>query len=208
MKYLEIPFGQLLDNIASKEPVPGGGTVSALAGAKASALVAMVANLTIGKKKYREVEERMKENLEKVLNLKDKFIKLAKEDEEAFNKVMEAFSLPKKTEEEKQNRRKAIEDASIIAAKVPLETMKTAFEGIKYSLFVLKNGNKNAVTDSLVSALLYNASVNGAYYNVRINIDGMDREEAKKIRKEADEILVEFNKVYQEILNEKEQIFG
>ena len=160
---------EYLDELSSNSPIPGGGNVAALCGTLASSLGTMVCNLTIGKKKYADVESEMSEAKEKLTECKDKFVQLAAKDNEAFDKVMEAFKLPKETDNEKALRDKKIEEATIGAAEIPTEVISLCGEAVKFIKVVAEKGNKNSLSDAGVAALLISTAANGAYLNVLIN---------------------------------------
>jgi len=162
-----------LDDLASASPTPGGGSVAALAGALGAALTSMVCNLTIGKKKYAGVEQDMKNVLAQAEVLRGIFGTLVDKDTEAFNKVMEAFSLPKDTEPQIALRRMATNEATKEATLVPLEVMKHCIDAIALAQEVAANGNPNSVSDAGVSALLVHAACEGAALNVRINLNSL-----------------------------------
>ncbi len=163
-----------LDELASSSPAPGGGSVAALAGSLGSALTSMVCNLTIGKKKYIGVEEEMKKVLRSSEELRAHFARLVEEDTLAFNKVMEAFGLPKDNDAQKALRDAAITAATKEATMVPLEVMKHCIDALALAQNVAANGNKNSVSDAGVSALMLNAACEGAALNVRINLNGLN----------------------------------
>jgi formiminotetrahydrofolate cyclodeaminase len=163
-----------LDELASSSPAPGGGSVAALAGALGSALTAMVANLTIGKKKYADAEAEMKKILRQAESLRGQFAALVDKDTEAFQKVMEAFALPKETDPQKALRAAAIREATKEATLVPLEVMKHCIDGLALAQQVASNGNANAVSDAGVSALMLHAACSGAALNVRVNLKTLD----------------------------------
>lgn len=163
-----------LDELASSSPAPGGGSVAALAGALGSALTAMVANLTIGKKKYADAEGEMKKILRQAESLRGQFAALIDKDTEAFQKVMEAFALPKETEPQKALRAAAIREATKEATLVPLEVMKHCIDALALAQEVASSGNANAVSDAGVSALMLHAACSGAALNVRVNLKSLD----------------------------------
>jgi formiminotetrahydrofolate cyclodeaminase len=163
-----------LEQLSSNSPTPGGGNVSAFCGALAASLGIMVCELTIGKKKYADVEKNMIEYKEKLSVIKEKFLQLANKDNEAFDKVMEAFKMPKETEEQKAKRNAAIQEATLVAAKVPLTVMKNAFELLDLLREVYEKGNKNSASDAGVAVLLANAACQGAYLNVLINAASLE----------------------------------
>lgn len=170
---------------ASDAPAPGGGSVSAVAGVLGAALSEMVANLTIGKAKYAEVEEEMKALAKKATELRGRLMEDIQKDTEAFNLYMEALGMPKDTEEEKTARRDAMQNGLKAAAQVPLGAAKTAAEIFPVAEAVVQRGNKNAVTDGLVSAMLARTAVLGALLNVKINL-GSIKDEAFKAQMQAE----------------------
>jgi formiminotetrahydrofolate cyclodeaminase len=163
-----------LDELASPSPAPGGGSVAALAGALGAALTAMVCQLTIGKKKYADVEENMKRILQQAELLRGQFTQLIDKDTEAFQKVMEAFGLPKDTDPQKALRAAAIREATKEATLVPLEVMKHCIDALALAQEVASSGNINAASDAGVSALMLHAGCAAAALNVRINLNALD----------------------------------
>ena len=140
-----------LDEVASSSPAPGGGSVAALAGALGAALTSMVCNLTVGKKKYADVEDEMKKVLEQSEHLRVQFTELIERDTTAFNKVMEAITLPKDTDPQKALRSAAIREATKEATLVPLEVMKHCIDALALAQAVASKGNANSVSDAGVS---------------------------------------------------------
>lgn len=163
-----------LDELASPSPAPGGGSVAALAGALGAALTAMVCQLTIGKKKYAEAEEHMKQILRQAESLRGQFTQLIDKDAEAFQKVMEAFGLPKDTDPQRALRAAAIREATKEATLVPLEVMKHCIDALALAQEVASSGNTNAASDAGVSALMLHAGCAAAALNVRINLNALD----------------------------------
>lgn len=161
---------RFLSELSSSSPAPGGGSVAALSGSLGAALSSMVCNLTIGKEKYLNVQDEIKQVLIKSEKLKKKLIRLIDEDTSAFNDVIKAFKMPKDTDEQKEKRKKAIQEGYKKAAKVPLETAKFCEEIIDISIVVAQKGNKNSITDSAVSAIMAQAGVESAILNVKINL--------------------------------------
>jgi methenyltetrahydrofolate cyclohydrolase len=164
---------RFVDELASNSPAPGGGSVAALAGALGSALTSMVASLTIGKKKYADVEGEMKSVLQRSEDLRRTFTTLVDQDTEAFNKVMEAFSLSKETDDQKALRSAAIQSATKEAALVPLRVMKHVIDALALAQIVAEKGNTNSASDAGVSALMLQACCEGAGMNVRINLNSI-----------------------------------
>ena len=188
-KLVEMSILEFLDELGSDSPAPGGGSVAALSGALAAALGEMVCNLTVGKEKYADVENELEEALDKCRKFRDRLTGLIDKDTKVFNEVIRAFKLPKETEEEKEVRKNAIQNAFKNAACVPFETAKTCFEVLYLAKIVAEKGNKNSISDAGVSALLANAGIRSAVYNVRINLGWIkDEDFVDKIKSEIEEI--------------------
>jgi len=188
-----LKVSELLDKTASSNPVPGGGSIAALSAAAAAGLTEMVANLTVGKKGYEAVEEEMMAVTEKMRPLREKLLKDIDRDAEAYNEVFLAFKLPKSTDEEKEKRQKAIQDGLKHAALVPLGVAEDAFNILRHARTVITKGNKNAVTDGAVAAMMARTAVLSALYNVKINLGSIKdeafvdemREKVKQLEEEA-----------------------
>ncbi len=163
-----------LDELASSSPAPGGGSVAALAAALGTALTSMVCNLTIGKKKYADVEEEMKKILVQSEDLRSRLTSLIQKDTNAFNKVMEAYGLPKETDPQKALRSAAIKEATKEATLVPLEVMKHCIDALALAQQVASSGNQNSVSDAGVAALMLHAAAESASLNVKINLNALD----------------------------------
>lgn len=173
------------DETASESPAPGGGSISAYMGALAAALGTMVANLSAHKAGWDDRWEEFSDIAEKGRGIQDRLIALVDEDTDAFNRIMDVFAMPKKTDEDKAARAKAMEDATLYATEVPLRTMKTAFETFEILEAVAKSGNPSSITDAGVGILAARAAVMGACLNVRINAAGL------KDRAKADDLVAE-----------------
>ena len=176
MKLIEMKLKDFIEELSSDSPAPGGGSVAALAGALSSALSSMVCNLTIGKEKYKDVEYDMEKILDRVEDIRERFMELIDRDTEAFNRVMDAFKLPKNTEEEKKIRREKIQDALKGAALVPLETVRLCAEMIELCKEIAEKGNKNSITDVGVAAIMAKAGLESAILNVKINLKSINDE--------------------------------
>ena len=170
MNLTEKNIDNFIDALASKEAVPGGGSVAALSGALGVSLTMMVANLTIGREKYKEHEDLMNEILVSGEKLKNKFSELVNKDVDAYNKVMMSYKLPKETDEEKNVRTAEIQKALKIATQVPFEMMETAFDAIMLTQKALGKSNINAISDLGVAALNLKTTTQGAWLNVLINL--------------------------------------
>lgn len=187
--FSEQKLSEFIDVLSSNAPTPGGGSASALSGTIGSSLVAMVANLTIGKKKYADVEDEMKQVLADATILRGEMEKLIEEDARSFDAVMSAFKMPKETEEEKNLRRERIEEATKVATEVPLEVMRKCLAGLDLCTVVAEKGNRNSVSDAGVASLQFEAGAKGAMLNVLINLPGIkDEEFREKARVEAESI--------------------
>ena len=161
---------------ASDAPAPGGGSVAAAAGSLAAALAEMVANLTIGKEKYAEAENEMRELAEKGQAIREKLIADIQRDSSSFNLYMAALRMPKDTEEEKAARREAMQRGLKEAAVVRLSVAETAAEIFPLAEAAVARGNANAVTDGLVSAMMARTAVLSALLNVKINLNSIKDE--------------------------------
>jgi glutamate formiminotransferase/formiminotetrahydrofolate cyclodeaminase len=159
-----------LDALADGTPAPGGGSAAAYAGAAGAALAVMVARLTLGKKKYAAVEPQMYSLLEEAEKLRHELKAAIEKDAQAFEAVMEAFKLPKDTDEEAAARQKAVDQATLVAAEVPLETARMALRVMQLAAQTVATGNSNAISDGATGAALARAALTGAGYNVRINV--------------------------------------
>ncbi len=182
-------INEFLAETASKSPAPGGGSAAALAGSLGTALSEMVINLTVGKKKYLDVSDELSSILPKLTAVREELQAAIDNDTAAFNKVMDAFGLPKETDEDKAVRRKAIQDATLGATEVPLSVMETALNALTLTLTVAQKGNRNSSSDAGVAALLLSAAIDGAAYNVKINLPGLP--EDMPFRQEAERKLHE-----------------
>lgn len=192
---------EFADMVASNEPVPGGGSVAAVCGTLSAALSEMVANLTIGKKKYAEHESEMNEIKERAFILRRKLIDYIEKDSQAYNKVMEAYKLPKETDEEKAVRKEAIEEGSKLAATIPLEVAFTSFEIMPLAEAIVLRGNTNAITDALVAAMLARTAVLSAVLNVKINLSSINDEEfVSKYKEKTDRLEADVLKYEKKIL--------
>ena len=185
----ELTIKEFINKVISNDPVPGGGSVSALNGALAGALAAMVANLTIGRKKYAEVNDIMVELSSRFEKLSSRLIEDVDRDSDAYNRVFAAFKMPKETDEEKQARSEAIQRETKYAAQVPMEVARAVYEVLPMIDTVAQKGNSNAVTDACVSMMCARTAILGALLNVRINWTSIkDEEFVKAMGEEADTI--------------------
>src|SRR6056297_3147639 len=165
-----------LDRTSSEEAVPGGGSVAALSSALASALTSMVANLTIDKKEYLDVNEEMINISNEMRVRKCEFIQLIDKDANSFSTVIEAYKLPKNSEKSRAIRHEAIQDSMKYAAKVPLGIAIDTSKIFGMIKIVAQKGKKNAVTDALVAAMMARTAIKSALCNVRINLKTVEDE--------------------------------
>jgi len=188
-KLVDMSLTAFANETASESPAPGGGSISAYVGALGVSLGTMVANLSAHKRGWDDRWEEFSEWAEKGQKYKDELLRLVDEDTRAFNKIMDAFGLPKKTDEEKKARREAIEAASKYAMEIPLKVMETAYNSIAVMRAMAENGNPNSVSDAGVGALCALTAVEGAYLNVKINAMGLtDKKFTADLLRRAEEI--------------------
>ena len=188
------------EETSRESPAPGGGTISAYMGALAAALGTMVANLSSHKAGWDARWNEFSQWADKGQALMTELLHLVDEDTEAFNRIMEAFGMPKKTEEEKAARTKAIQDATLYATQIPLQTMKASYKTFDICRAMAEEGNPNSVSDAGVGALAARAAVLGAGMNVKINAGSLtDRATADKLIAEANELIAKANQQEAEI---------
>ncbi len=168
------------DETSSESPAPGGGSVSAYLGSLGISLAAMVANLSSHKRGWDDRWEEFSDWAKKAQEIKDELIHLVDEDTHSFNKIMEAFRLPKESPEEKAARSQAIQDATKYAIEVPMRTLEYSVKAMDVIEAMVEIGNPNSVTDAGVGALCARSAAIGAYYNIRINTGDLKDEEFKK----------------------------
>lgn len=190
---------------ASGEPTPGGGSVSALVGSLGAALISMVNNLTVGKKAYEELPDNVKaefqKNFKEIEEVMEDLKGIIEEDTHAFSKVMDAFKLPKETDEEKKVRTQAIQDGYKIALEVPLRCAKKCLRALELQDIFAQYGNVQAITDVGVGTLLSYAGVEGALFNVIINVGSIKDQEFKaEIEAEIDSTLSRAKELKEELL--------
>lgn len=194
---------------ASESAAPGGGSVSAYMGALAAALGAMVANLSAHKRGWDDRWKEFSDWAERGQDVMERLLRLVDEDTEAFAKIMDVFSMPKGTEEEKAARAEAMEKATLYASRVPLKTMQTAMEAMPVALAMARIGNPASASDAGVGAIAALAAVRGAHLNVRINAAGLkDRALAAELTDEAARIEAEAVAAETEVLAEVNKNIG
>jgi len=197
-----------LRELASKKPIPGGGSATALVSAISGSLISMVINLTTGKEEYSEIEEEMDTLLLIINNLELCSESAIDEDGEDFEELMKAWKLPSNTEEEKLIRQKEIEKASRKAAEVPRAVAEASLKILDYSKIIAKKGNKKLISDVLCGAVFAHSSLIASIYNVKINLKSIkDEDYIKKMlskfenmEQKADEFLKEIREIVDKTL--------
>ena len=175
---LSTSIGNFTELVAAGTPAPGGGSVSAYCGVLAASLGQMVCNLTIGKQKYADVELRVTEIRSELERLSARLRELIGEDAESFEAVLQAYRLPKDSEEQKADRAAQIQIALQGAVDVPVETAQRSFDVLKLLRELADIGNPNALSDVAVGAQLAQVAVKGASYNVGVNLDSISDHQA------------------------------
>lgn len=197
---VDMKINEFLDMLASNAPAPGGGSAAALSGAISAGLVSMVCNLTIGKKGYEDVAEKIKTLLERSEELRAELTKLIDLDTEAFNGIMAAMKLPKETDEQKSVRKEAIQAATKKATQVPMKTMEFSLEILELAREVAEIGNRNAVSDAGVSASLAYAAMESALFNIRINLGSIkDEVFVEEIEERSEDLMDEADELFEEV---------
>jgi formiminotetrahydrofolate cyclodeaminase len=199
-------ISEFLDELASSSPAPGGGSAAALSGALGAALVSMVCRLTIGKKKYANVQAEMESTLKRSEELRATFTELVEKDMEAFNAVMRAFAMSKETEEQKLRRTATIQEATKSATLIPLNVMQLCAEALWLTKAVAEKGNINSISDAGVAALMLQAACSGAAFNVRINLPSLqDKPFIEETTEKLNKIQSNVEKLSSEILKLTDQ---
>ncbi len=189
-KYIEKSIVEYCNELSSSKPIPGGGSVSGIVGALAASLGSMVANLTIGKKAYEDIEDEMKDLAKSANTLKKDLLDLAEEDIRAFEPLSKAYGIKAETEEEIAYKNEVMEAALLRACSVPMLILKRSARVIKLQKIAAEKGNRLALSDAGLGALLGKAAVESAILNVYINTKYMkDRETAHKLNREAETYL-------------------
>lgn len=195
-----------IEVLASDAPVPGGGGASALAGSIGMALGSMVSNLTVGKKKYADVQDDIQRILKDGEVLQKRLLSLMDEDAQAFEPLSRAYGLPRETKEQQEKRDKIMEEALLVASMAPMKIMETCMEVIELLEELEGKGTRIAISDVGVGIQLTKAALNGASMNVFINTKLMkNKEKAKELNEKADALIQEGNKradaVYEKVMN-------
>ncbi len=181
-----MPIDRFLDVLASSSPTPGGGGIAALAGALSAGLISMVCNLTVGKEKYTAVQGEVQAILAQSEQLRTRLHTLVDADAEAFGQIMDAYKMPKATDEEKRARSARIQDATIAASKVPLEIARECARVIELAGPAARTTNTQAIGDVAMAAYLAEGALRGAVINIDINLRSVkDRDAADRLNEQA-----------------------
>ena len=186
-KLIDLSSRSFSDEVSRETPAPGGGSVSSYVGALGTSLGGMVANLSCNTRGWENKVDIFSEKAYEINQLREKLLSLVDEDANSFNSIMEAYKLPKDSEENKKIRSKAIKDATLYAAQIPLNIMVESYNSYEIIEFLAKEGNQNSLSDSGVACLCVHTAIHGAYLNVRINLK--DATGGEDIMKKADKIL-------------------
>lgn len=199
--FIDLSLTDFANSTSNDSIAPGGGSVAAYVGALGAALGTMVANLSAGKKGWEEKSTYFSDWAKKGELFQNKLLFLVDEDSKAYSKIIEAYRMPKKSDDEKKIRRQAIEDATKYAIETPYQTMEAAHNSMKLIQSMVKEGIPNAISDAAVGVLCARTAVVAAYFNVRINAKGL------KDKKFSEEIIAKAENIYQKaVLTEKEVI--
>ena len=203
--FIDKSLKEYIGDVSSNEPTPGGGSVSALAGSLGAALTAMVGSLTIGRKLYDELSDEIKEEMdrhfEEVGKSVEKLNHIVDEDTKVFDEVMDAFKLPKETDEEKKVRSEAIQEGYKKALEVPLRCAEECFHVLEMQKVFARYGNVNAITDVGVGTLLAYSGLEGALFNVKINLLSIkDEEYRNSVDSKVNSLLSEGKKLKENLL--------
>ncbi|MDR3046749.1 MAG: glutamate formimidoyltransferase [Bacteroidales bacterium] len=206
-KLIAMTCAAFANETASESPAPGGGSIAAYMGALGAALGTMVANLSSHKPGWDDRWKEFSDYAQKGQHLKDELLHLVDEDTHAFNKIMDAFGLPKNNDEEKSARKQAIQQATVYATEVPFRTIKCSFDVFDICKAMIEQGNPNSVSDAGVGTLCARAAIIGAYLNVKINAIGLDdKVYAQKMITLAADYVQKANQIEKELLEKVEKI--
>jgi glutamate formiminotransferase/formiminotetrahydrofolate cyclodeaminase len=197
---LKLNLREFANALSLDSPTPGGGSAAAFCAALSASLSAMVANLTVSKKGYEGVWGEMKEAASEAQRLKDELLQAVDEDTRAFNRVMEAFGLPKGSAEQAAERQAAVESASKLATLVPLGVLEKCVPLLELAGLVAEKGNRNSLSDAGVAGLMAAAAATGVLYNVRINLPGINDQAFKQdVVKKGDDLMSRVSRLEEEV---------
>ncbi|MGI5835374.1 MAG: cyclodeaminase/cyclohydrolase family protein [Chloroflexota bacterium] len=198
-----MPIDRFLNILSSSSPTPGGGAIAALAGSLSAGLISMVCNLTVGKEKYAAVQEEVNSILAQSEELRTRLHRLVDADAEAFGQIMDAYRLPKATEEEKQVRSTRIQEATIAASLVPLEIARDCARVVDLALPAARVTNAQAIGDVAMAAYLAEGALRGAVINIEINLRAVkDKETVDRLNEQAQALTVGLSEKVQKAVQE------
>ncbi|MDF9866474.1 formiminotetrahydrofolate cyclodeaminase [Bacilli bacterium PM5-3] len=211
MKLIDMNLVEFSAAVNSDQPAPGGGSVAAYVSNLGVGLSRMMCHLTIGKKKFLELDQKIQDEFTKTFNELEagyaRLLEMVDEDTESFNMVMDAFKLPKETDEEKAARSAAIQAATLGATKAPLEAAQMACDCLKLTPKLIEYGNVNAISDLASGMYLLEAGMNCSILNVKINASGLkDQDAANDFIKQCDKMQEEAKKVIADNMSEIEKM--
>jgi Methenyl tetrahydrofolate cyclohydrolase len=193
MALTELTVNKFIEELSGNAPVPGGGGASALVGAAGIALGDMVGQLTVGKKKYADVEDEVRQLMKKAVKLQNELLALVEKDAEVFAPLAKAYGMPKDTEEQKAEKAAVMAEALANACSAPMEIMHKCCEAIDLEAEFAAKGSALAISDAGVGVIFCKAALQGAVLNVYINTNSMaDKELAARLNDEADQMLREY----------------
>jgi formiminotetrahydrofolate cyclodeaminase len=200
INFHELSIMDFNKELGSSSPAPGGGSTAALAGALACSLLGMVSKIALKNSKEPGVNIRLKELIENIENSQKRFMKLMNEDTAAFNEILNSFKLPKGIPEEQSHRTQAIQNATKLAAEVPLKTTRLAFDTLKLVKDLTELGSDNTISDTGVAGLMAYSALRGAIWNVKINLCSIkDSGYVQETNLEIEKIMESVNKLWPEI---------
>lgn len=213
MKLIEQKIIDYVNLVDSKNATPGGGSVAALVSALGNALIGMVAHLTVGKKKFLELDESLQsmfnENFNRVVEIKNELLELVDEDAKSFSLVMESYRLPKNTDEEKAIRDREVEKATINAMDVPIKILDLSIDTLRLIDIFVEHGNMGAMSDVGIGAILLNASVKGAVLNIKINLSSIsDKELINSLKLKCEKLVGEGDIIAARVENKMNEYFN
>ncbi|MEG0844229.1 MAG: cyclodeaminase/cyclohydrolase family protein [Romboutsia sp.] len=207
MKLIDMTVADFSSEIDSNSPAPGGGSVAALASDIGVGLSRMMAHLSFGKKKYESLDESIRVEFVNRFNqlgdIEHELLKLIDKDTESFNEFMKALKMPKDTDEQIQDRRSAIEDATLFSIEVPFKTAKLSLEALELVDYLIEYGNQNIITDIGVGILMMYTGLEGAILNVKVNLKGINNTEINDTYdKQVKDILIRGKKIKEKLISE------
>jgi len=206
MKLIDMKLVDFINEIDSKSPAPGGGSVAALSAALGVSLARMVGHLTVDKKKFLalspEIQLEFKDTCDSLIMMKDQLISLIDLDTDSFNLIVKAFKMPKVTEDEIKARNEKIQEGTLEAILVPIKVASLSLSAMHQIPYILKYGNKQTISDLGVSTLMLSSGIDGASMNVLINLPGLeDKIAAAQFKRQVDDLINKSHQIRDEILD-------